>query len=51
MYVAGEPLNGRDGVYAAIKDRRQRAAVTVALEPANGIEPGASAGRFDIVLA
>ena len=29
----------------------QRAAVTVALEPANGIEDGALAGAFDLVLA
>ncbi len=51
MYVAGEPGNARDDLYRAIRDPRQRAAVTVALEPANGIEPGALAGAFDLVLA
>src|SRR5829696_1285856 len=51
MYVAGEPLNARDGLYQAIRDPRQRAAVTVRLEPANGIEAGALAGQFDITLA
>lgn len=51
MYVAGEPLNARDGVYAAIPDPRQRAAVTVPLGPADGIEQGALVGTFDIVLA
>jgi protocatechuate 3,4-dioxygenase beta subunit len=50
MYVAGEPLNAGDSLYASIRDPRQREAVTVALAPANGIEPGALAGTFDIVL-
>ena len=50
MYVAGEPLNTGDGLYASIRDPRQREAVTVALAPANGIEPGALGGNFDIVL-
>ena len=51
MYVAGEPLNERDGLYRSIRDPRQRAAVTVRLEAANGIEAGALAGRFDVVIA
>ena len=51
MYVAGEPLNERDGLYRSIRDPRQRAAVTVLLEEAGGIEPGALAGTFDVVLA
>ena len=50
MYVAGEPLNARDGPYASIRDPRQRHAVTVALTAANGIEPGALTGTFDLVL-
>ena len=50
MYVAGEPFNERDGLYRSIRDPRQRAAVTVRLEEANGVEPGALAGAFDIVL-
>jgi protocatechuate 3,4-dioxygenase beta subunit len=51
MYVAGEPLNERDGLYRSIRDTRQRAAVTVRLDPAGGIEAGALAGTFDLVLA
>ena len=50
MYVAGEPLNRSDGLYASIRDARQRDAVTVALTAADGIETGALAGVFDIVL-
>jgi protocatechuate 3,4-dioxygenase beta subunit len=49
MYVADEPQNARDGLYRSIPER-QRDAVTVRLEPANGIEAGALAGQFDIVL-
>jgi len=49
MYVAGDPLNARDGLYRSMAER-QRDAVTVRLEPANGIEAGALAGTFDIVL-
>lgn len=50
MYVAGEPLNQRDFVFLGIRDRRQRDSVLVRLEPANGVEPGALAGTFDIVV-
>jgi protocatechuate 3,4-dioxygenase beta subunit len=50
MYVAGEPGNARDGLYNGIRDPASRAAVTVALAPAPEIEPGAIAGRFDVVL-
>lgn len=48
MYVAGEPGNGADGLYGSLG--RERDAVTVRLAPANGIEPGALAGTFDIVV-
>lgn len=51
MYVAGEPGNARDGLYRSLGDARQRDAVTVRLEPANGLEPGALGGSFDLVLA
>jgi protocatechuate 3,4-dioxygenase beta subunit len=50
MYVADEPLNDRDFLYGRLRDPAARAAVTVALEPADEVEPGALAGRFDIVL-
>jgi protocatechuate 3,4-dioxygenase beta subunit len=51
MYVAGEPGNERDGVFRAIRDPRQRLLVAVSLAPADGLERGALAGTFDIVLA
>ncbi len=51
MYVAGEPLNARDGILNAIRDPRQRDSVIVKLEAAQGIEDQALAGTFDIVLA
>jgi len=50
MYVAGEALNQSDSLYVSIRDRRQREAVTIALVPAEGIEVGALAGEFTIVL-
>lgn len=50
MYVAGEPQNARDGLYNSIRDPAARAAVTVALEPALEVEPGAIGGTFVIVL-
>jgi protocatechuate 3,4-dioxygenase beta subunit len=50
MYLAGEPLNERDPVFSQLRDPRARAAVTVALEPADTREPGVLAARFNIVL-
>ena len=51
MYVFGEPRNERDGLLNSIRDRRQRDSVIVRLEPADGIEAGALAAQFDIVIA
>ncbi len=51
MYVAGEPLNERDGILRRISDARQRDSVIVNLEPAERLEAGALAGTFDIVMA
>jgi protocatechuate 3,4-dioxygenase, beta subunit len=50
MYVFGETLNAQDVVLNNIRDRRQRDSVIVRLLPADGIEPGALAGAFDIVI-
>jgi protocatechuate 3,4-dioxygenase beta subunit len=50
MYVAGEPLNATDGLLSRIRDARQRDSVIVPLAAADGIEAGALAGIFDIVL-
>ena len=49
MYVAGEPLNQRDGILNRI-DRRQRDSVIVQLQPGDRIEEQALVGTFDIVL-
>ncbi len=51
MYVAGEPLNARDGILNAIRDQRQRDSVIVKLEPGDRLEDKALVGTFDIVLA
>jgi protocatechuate 3,4-dioxygenase beta subunit len=52
MYLAGHPLNERDGLYRRLGD--QARLVTVGLEPAPDLEPtvksGAKRGLFDIVL-
>jgi protocatechuate 3,4-dioxygenase beta subunit len=48
MYVAGEPLNERDGVLTGIADPAARARLIVPLRPA--AEPGMLAATFDIVL-
>jgi protocatechuate 3,4-dioxygenase beta subunit len=54
MYLAGHPLNERDGLYRRIGDPAARAAVTVALAPAPELEPEtkqpAKRAMFDIVL-
>jgi protocatechuate 3,4-dioxygenase beta subunit len=52
MYLAGHPLNERDGLYRRLGE--QARLVTVALQPAPDLEPasksGAKRGVFDIVL-
>jgi protocatechuate 3,4-dioxygenase, beta subunit len=52
MYIAGHPLNERDGIYQRLGERASL--VTVALAPAPDLEPhlksGAKRGLFDIVL-
>ena len=50
MYVAGEPQNERDGLLNRVRDEAARRRLIVALEAAPEVEPGALAGRFDIVL-
>ncbi len=51
MYVAGEPLNARDGLLNSIRDPRARDAVIIPFLPADRIEPRALLAQFDIVLA
>ncbi len=50
FYVAGEPLNERDGLFNAVRDPRQREAVLLRFEAADRIEPGALLAVRDIVL-
>jgi protocatechuate 3,4-dioxygenase beta subunit len=50
MYVFGEKQNARDGVLNSIRDKSQRDSLIVRLDPADGIEAGALAGTFDIVV-
>ncbi len=49
-YIKGHKGNARDGVYAAITDPKERAAITVAFDPIKGSRIGEVAARFDIVL-
>lgn len=51
MYIKGEPRNASDFILARIADPRARERVIVGLAAADGIEPRALAGTFDIVLA
>jgi len=48
MYIAGEPLNERDGVLMGVRDPAAR--LIVPLRPAPNIEANALAGTFDVVL-
>ena len=50
MYVAGEPLNARDGLLNAIRDAQARRSVIIPLITADNLETGAVQGTFDIVL-
>jgi protocatechuate 3,4-dioxygenase beta subunit len=50
MYLRGEPLNERDGVFRGLRDAAQRESVLVTLAPAPDVEAGAEAGTFDLVI-
>jgi protocatechuate 3,4-dioxygenase beta subunit len=50
MYIAGEPLNERDGVLRDVRDPAARARLIVPLRPAPELEANALAGTFDIVI-
>ena len=50
MYVAGEPGNARDFLLNSVRDPARRAALIVALRPADALEADALAGTFDLVL-
>lgn len=50
MYIAGDPLNERDGVLMGVRDPAARARLIVPLRPAPELEANALVGTFDIVL-
>jgi len=50
-YIEGHPQNARDGIYNAVRDPKQRAAITLPFKPLPGSTIGELTARFDIVLA
>jgi len=50
VYVAGDPLNERDGVLNSIRDARQRRSVVVPFVRAGQSETASLEAQFDIVL-
>jgi protocatechuate 3,4-dioxygenase beta subunit len=50
LYVKGEPLNEKDGIFRSIRDPRDRAALLVDFRPLPGSRIGEVSARFDIVL-
>lgn len=50
MYFDGEALNRQDGILNDIGDAGRRARLIVPFRQSPPLEPGSSAGRFDIVL-
>ena len=49
MYVAGEPGNRSDSILNAVRDKRARARLIVALDPVPRSTVKELAGTFDIV--
>jgi len=50
MLVKGHPMNERDGVFRAVRDPVQRAALLVEFRPLAGSPSAALTARFDLVL-
>jgi len=50
LYVEGEPLNERDGLFRSLRDPAAREAVMLRLQTADRIEPRALLATRDIVL-
>jgi protocatechuate 3,4-dioxygenase beta subunit len=49
-YIKGEASNERDGIYAGIRDRKQRQSVTVDFAPMKDSKAGELTAKFDIVM-
>jgi protocatechuate 3,4-dioxygenase, beta subunit len=50
LYVKGEPLNAKDDILNAIKDKKVRDALIVDFAPLEGSKSGELVARFDIVV-
>jgi len=50
MYVKGEKLNAKDGIYTALKDAKQRDAITVEFKEIKDSKAGELMANFDVVL-
>lgn len=50
MYIAGEKLNEKDGVYLGVKDKKERESITIEFAPIKGSKKGELSANFDIVL-
>ena len=50
LYVAGEPANEKDFIYMAVKDKRQRAAITAEFAAVKESKLKELAANFDLVL-
>lgn len=49
-YIKGEARNEKDGVYMAVKDLKQRAAISVDFKPIPNSRTGELSAKFDIIL-
>jgi protocatechuate 3,4-dioxygenase, beta subunit len=49
-YVKGHPGNERDGIWASVRDPKQREAITVDFTPIKQSRAGELAAKFDVVL-
>lgn len=49
-YIKGDPRNERDEIYRALRDPKQRAALSVDFRPVGSSRAGELAARFDIVI-
>jgi protocatechuate 3,4-dioxygenase beta subunit len=50
LYVKGEPLNEKDGIYRSIRDAKARESITVDFRPVTGSRIGELAAGFNIVI-
>lgn len=49
-YIAGNPLNNRDGIYRSLRTAEERKALTIDFKPIKESKLGELAAHFDIVL-